>query len=201
MWPASASTATPSGMWPPLAMTRWSEPSGAMVKIRPSLRLRTTRRPVTVSRVVVMGSSVGAGSGGAAMLGGDDAARLEAVDLAGGEAEFGQHLAIVLAQFRRAPGRYLVHVVHADWTADGLIEMAAGAGERHHDVVASELRIVDRLTRRMHGAIGDVLRVERLRPVGHGLRTERRVEDRRHSARVLGHLGGVGEAWIGRQIA
>src|SRR3984957_11218845 len=111
MWPASASTATPSGMWPPVAITRWSEPSVAMVKIRPSLRLRTTRRSVALSMVVVIGSSVERGSGGAARLGGDDAAPREGVDLAGGEAELAQHHVVVLSEFRRAPSRHLVHIV------------------------------------------------------------------------------------------
>src|ERR1700733_8412681 len=101
MCPASGSTATPSGMWPPVTITRLSDPSGAMVKIVPSLRLRTTRRSVTPSRMVVIASSSSAGSGGAAMLGGDDAARFEVVDLAGGEAELGQHFVVVLAQLRR----------------------------------------------------------------------------------------------------
>src|SRR5260221_9400340 len=58
MWPAAASTATPSGRRRPVTMTCRSEPSGAMVKIRPSLRLRTTRRSVTPSMVVVIGNSV-----------------------------------------------------------------------------------------------------------------------------------------------
>src|ERR1700735_1175402 len=104
MWPASASTATPSGMWPPFTITRWSEPSGAMVKIRPSLRLRTTRRSMTPSRVGVIASSGERGSGGAAMLGRDDAAHLEVVDLARGEAEFGQHFVVVLTELGGAPG-------------------------------------------------------------------------------------------------
>src|ERR1700677_3383220 len=126
MWPASTSTATPSGMWPPVTITRRSEPSVAIVMTRPSLALRKKRRSVTPSMVVVIGNSVRWESGGAASFGGDDPARPEIVDLGGGEAELGQHLAIVLAEFRRAPGGDLVHAVYVDRAADRLVQMAAG---------------------------------------------------------------------------
>src|SRR5882762_1420601 len=44
MWPASTSTATPSGIWPPVAMIFLSDPSGLTENTRPSARSRMNKR-------------------------------------------------------------------------------------------------------------------------------------------------------------
>src|SRR5262249_42159284 len=47
------------------------------------------------------------------------AARNQADNLVGIEAQFLEHLVIVLAEVGSAPGRHLADAVHLDWTADG----------------------------------------------------------------------------------
>src|SRR3954470_8508656 len=66
-----------------------------------------------------------------------DPARAEAVDLAGVEPELSENLVVVLADFRRSPGRHFVDAVNLQRAADRELQFSAGSLERNNNVVGA----------------------------------------------------------------
>src|SRR5277367_5188193 len=85
------------------------------------------------------------------------------------ESKFLQHLVVMLADSRRAPGGYFSNSVHLNRTADGRGQLIAGSYERNDDVIGSQLRIINDFLRFTHGAEGDVNTVEDFIPMRHWL--------------------------------
>ena len=78
-----------------------------------------------------------------------------------------------------APRRRLGDAVYLNWAADRLVELAAGAFERHDDLVQPQLRVLNYFLGSTHGAERDVHPAEDLVPMGHRLRAEDFVENGR----------------------
>src|SRR3954447_15752931 len=88
------------------------------------------------------------------------AARAQAVDVAGAEAQLLENRLIVLSKRGRAPCRHFGDAMHLNRTADRRGQLAAGAFERNDDVIRAQLWIVDHLLRLAHDAEGDVDAIE-----------------------------------------
>ena len=124
------------------------------------------------------------------------AALPQLVDLIAAETKLGQHFLVMLADSRRAPGRYFGDAVHLNRTADGRRQLLAGAFERNDDVIRSQLWVVNDFLRLTHGAEGDVNTVEGFVPVRHWLRAKDLIEYCRQLRPVLRQLGRIGESRI-----
>src|SRR3954462_12730214 len=98
------------------------------------------------------------------------AARAQAVDLAGAEAQLLENRLIVLSKRGRAPCRHFGDAMHLNRTADRRRQLAAGALERNDNVIRLQLRIVYPLLRPAHHAESDVEAFEDLVPMRHRLR-------------------------------
>src|SRR5947208_440666 len=97
------------------------------------------------------------------------AARAQALDVTGAEAQLSENLLIVLSERRRAPCRHFGDAMHLNRAADRRRQLAAGAFERNDDVIGAQLRIVDHLLRPLHDAERDVNAIEDLVPMRHRL--------------------------------
>src|SRR5580698_10277008 len=93
----------------------------------------------------------------------------QACDVVACESKFLQHFIVVLADSRRALGRYFSNALHLNRTADSRGQLLAGSFERNDDVIGSQLRIVDDFVRFTNGAEGDVNAVKDLIPMRHWL--------------------------------
>src|SRR6266849_6247468 len=106
----------------------------------------------------------------------DCAASTKTVDIASRETKFFQHLVVMLADSRRAPGRYLSNTVYLNRTADGRGQLLAGSFKRNDDVIRSQLRIINDFLRLTHGAERDLSAAEDFVPMRHWLRTKNLIE-------------------------
>src|SRR5260370_27661172 len=106
----------------------------------------------------------------------DRAARTQACDVVICESKFLQHFFVVLADSRRAPGRYFSNTVHLNRTADGRGQLLASSFERNNDVIRSQLRIINDFLRLTHSAERDLSAVEDFVPMRHWLRTKNLIE-------------------------
>jgi hypothetical protein len=73
----------------------------------------------------------------------DRAAHAQTVDFVISKTELFQNFIVMLADSRRAPGRYFRNTVHLNRTADGRGQLLAGSFERNDDVIRSQLRIIN----------------------------------------------------------
>src|ERR1700751_2673323 len=126
--------------------------------------------------------------------------RAQPCDVVTCESKFLQHFIVVLADSRRAPGRYFSNTVQLNGTADGRGQLLASSFERNHDVIRSQLRIINDFLRLTHGAEGDVNAVEDLIPMRHWLRTKDFIEYCRQLRPVLCQLDGIRESRIRQDI-
>src|ERR1700733_273236 len=128
----------------------------------------------------------------------DCAAGTKAFDIVRGETKLFQHLVVVLADSRGAPGGYFGDTVDLNRTADGRGQLLAGSFERNYDVVGSQLRIIDDFLRPTHRAEGDVNAIEDLIPMRHWLRAKNLIEHCRQLRPVLRQLCGIRESGISK---
>ena len=99
----------------------------------------------------------------------EGAARSQAFDFVRVESQFFQNLVVVLSDFRRALCRHFGDIVHLHGTADGELQIPAGALDRHDDVVLPQLRIFDDFAGSVNDAECKVSLIEDFPPVRHRL--------------------------------
>src|SRR6201987_384542 len=122
--------------------------------------------------------------------------RAQPCDVVTCESKFLQHFIVVLADSRRAPGRYFSNTVYLNGTADGRGQLLASSFERNDDVIRSQLRIINDFLRLTHGAERDLSAVEDFVPMRHRLRTKNLIEHCRQLRPVLRQLDWVRESRI-----
>src|SRR6185312_12333955 len=130
----------------------------------------------------------------------NSATRAQLIDFSCVEAQLLEHLLTVLTKSRRAPCRHFGDAMHLNRAADRRRQLAAGAFERHDDVIGAQLRIVDYLLRLTHEAEGDVDAIEDLIPMRHRLRAEELVENRRQLGHVRYELRRIGKSRVRQEI-
>src|SRR5260370_41753761 len=107
------------------------------------------------------------------------------------ETQVFQLLLVMLADSRRASGRYFSNAVHLNGTADRGGKLLAGSFKRNDNLICSQLRIIDDFVRLTHGAKGHVNAVENFIPMRHGLRSKNPIEYCRQLWPILRQLGGI----------
>src|SRR6476646_7808237 len=107
------------------------------------------------------------------------AACAQTIDFDRAKTELPENLLAVLSKLWGALRGYLGDAMHLKRAADCRRQLAAGAIERHDDVIRPELRIVDHLLRPTHRSERHVDAIEHVVPMRHRLGTEGLVEDRR----------------------
>ena len=99
----------------------------------------------------------------------DRAAGTELGNFVAGEAKLFQHLFVVLADFRRAPGGHFSNIVYLDGTADCELQISAGTLDRHDDSIRLKLRIFGDFARGVNNTECKVTLFEDFLPVRYRL--------------------------------